>query len=189
MLNPDYVMQTLGAIVQAYASLLAITGAFYIFIIEKVKTEFERLSDELDTQIQIMNNTLERFGIMNLIINRNAIKMHGEDHLDSTLEILARENDEKVINSLKNSIDWINLKNKLAEYEDKKKRIESWAFKQFEWFFVYLLLILLFSITWMALISNHGLPVLIKIGFHLIVIFGFVGIGYFTAILVKIAKI
>jgi len=37
--NPDFIMQTLGAVVQAYASILAIAGAFYIFIIDKKRNE------------------------------------------------------------------------------------------------------------------------------------------------------
>ena len=38
-INPDHAIQVLGVLVQTYASILAIVGAFYVFIIERVRTE------------------------------------------------------------------------------------------------------------------------------------------------------
>jgi len=49
--NPDFIMQTLGGIVQAYASMLAIAGAFYIFMIERNRNKYLELNREIDELI------------------------------------------------------------------------------------------------------------------------------------------
>ena len=50
--NIANIMQTLGAIVQAYASILAIMGAFYIFVIEGMQVEFRKIEDRIDENIR-----------------------------------------------------------------------------------------------------------------------------------------
>lgn len=58
-MNPDYVIQTLGAIVQAYASMLAIGGAFYIFVIERTRTEYKEVKNEFEKNVNNLIDVLD----------------------------------------------------------------------------------------------------------------------------------
>lgn len=49
--NPDFIMQSLGAMVQVYASILAIAGAFYVFVIERNRNELRKVERDLDVSI------------------------------------------------------------------------------------------------------------------------------------------
>ena len=77
-LNPDFVVQTLGAIVQAYASILAIVGAFYIFLMERTRSELRDTRDRLE-------NAVNNFYI-NVTSNRaefyDNLRYRGFDFLD-----------------------------------------------------------------------------------------------------------
>ena len=167
-LSVDFVMQTLGGIVQAYASILAIGGAFYIFLIERILSDFQETEENLDNALLSMNR---KWGSL----EKNFIKTKTEG-LGWFLEIL-RECPKVVRNSDEAS----EVVYHLPKYQQLKKRTGAWGFKYFSEFFFLYTVVLMASIIEMFFISLFGLTFVFLLIFTGITIISL--LGFFTFII------
>jgi hypothetical protein len=131
--DPSLVMQIVGTIIQAYASMLAIIGAFYVFIIEKNKLqsdydkkEIERLYNLAVKQFIISKMSGVNDPTTNSIIDvyKDKIINNGDLMLKELIidKLKRREMEYSLI--VKNN-DYMNLVEKIKEYKNLDKGIKK----------------------------------------------------------------
>jgi len=188
-LNPDYVIQTLGAIVQAYASMLAIGGAFYIFVIERTRTEYKEAKNDFEKNV---NNLID-------VLDGN----HFFDNENREAVIRRIKNGEvawteKFIKNFDFPEDWINeiieydftpYKASLEEYQGLEKKTGMWFFRSF-YSLIYLCAGILGSTIFVLWVfSTYSISDLSLFGYFIIVMVSILGIGVFLWYCVQLGKI
>ena len=125
--------QTLGAIVQAYASILAIARAFYIFLIERTRSELKDARDRLENTVDVfyMNATNDRAEFYDNLMNC------GIDYLNELAERWPNFTQRQ---------EYLELVQRYQIYTSLKKRTSMWAFRLFRGVFFY---------VWLSLAALH----------------------------------
>lgn len=175
------IVQTLGAIVQAYASILAIVGAFYIFVIERTQSEFRDTEKRVDIQVDALSKKSIR--ISDFPRSREKIKEGGPKWLSSEIsKVRPKEEQNKILDSQ----EYFDLIHTLNRYQSLKKRTGVWILNLFYGLFAYCSIMLFITIGLMYAISLGLLLPLVYIIYPLIIILAVSGIFYFIIYVVKI---
>lgn len=178
--DPNFMMQTLGAIVQAYASLLALGGAFYIFLIERINTQFEETEEKLDLLLIEANRHHGSAGFSFLDMKEKGLS-HFEDHYgDNRGHILYLKEQSEI-----EDIFYFQPK-----YETLKKKRGHWTFRHFSTFLLFCIMTLITSLGYMFLLTTGNfIQSSSHLGFTLIVLLSLSGFLYFLKTCRDLAKI
>ena len=168
-LNPDFVVQTLGSIVQAYASVLAIVGAFFIFLIERKQIEFRETEDKIDRKIDTIKSVIEEIGEPIPILRRDEIKEKGKEYL---LDWWEKIKFDKFRVRMLNTEHFAELCDIIPKYQSLKKRTGAWVFRYFSRFFQFYAIMLILLIGLLYCISIWGINKIFVLAFS-----GFVGLS------------
>jgi len=188
-LNPDFVVQTLGALVQAYASLLAIAGAFFVFLIERTR------ADKVETERRLLRSEERFIQLIQTIVKDSEAVIIPIDVSD-VREHLKNGNFDWVKNEitigfslLHNAILYYELEDYIQNYDkyaEMQKRTGLWVFNNFRWIFAYYLIMLIFLVIELNLISHKGIILLTDYLFTILLTASVVGFVLFMIILEKI---
>jgi len=153
--HPEFVLQVLGAIVQAYATLLAIIGAFYIFLIDRIRTEFNQVEDNVNAGlrdlIQIIRSEMPSF-LESIEINQ--VKEYGVSWL---YEQMQNTMSEKRVSRIVGSTGYLSLIDNVPKYQSLKEKTGLWVFKNFRFILVFDTIYLMVAIGELYAISIWGL--------------------------------
>lgn len=183
-LNADFVMQTLGAVVQTYASILALGGAFYLFMLERNQMEFRAEKEKIESLIRYFNPYFAR---------------HIPDYFENTLQ---------------KGFDWLNAQviqleqqgtvqpeyfPKFPEYREiqrifpryklLKNRQGKWSFRLFSPMIGVSAICLILSLTLMTIISQEGINGGYNLAFLSLMLISFIGFLYLLWALKDMMKI
>lgn len=178
------IVQTVIAIVQAYASILAITGAFYIFVIERTRSEFGEIDEKVDAKISAVNTLLAE--LSEPILLRSDVKKKGQKYL---LDWRNGIKYQKVKDRLIELEDFEELYDLLPEHQSIKRKAGIWAFKLFRPLLVICAVILIVSIMFLYLVSINIMDFIIITFYHTIIGASIAGVVIFVYNCWDLAKI
>ena len=172
-LSSDFVMQTLGAVVQTYASILALGGAFYLFMLERNQMEFRYEKERIERLIRgfapyVSNHIPEYY--------ENTLEK-GFDWLNDQLIQLGRQ---RTVNfeSVRTFPEYRELQYSFPKYELLKKKRGRWTFKLFFPVIGVSSILLILSLILMYFISQSGISVEYNLAFTALMTISFLGFFY-----------
>ena len=184
--HPDFMMQTLGAIVQLYTSILAIGGAFYIFVIERMRQEY-RASER---QVWNAVRDLDEKALGRLVDNfRYRAMNEGIDWLDSTLEELEVLRRIDKADKFRNYPEYKVYRDNFPEYKRLKKRQGTWSYEKFKDLFSVSTAMLIMSIILMFIISSSNFSDYYGLAFVGVVLASIVGFIFLVYSITTIRKL
>ena len=179
-------MQTLGAIVQAYASILALGGAFLLFVIEGNKRKLEYLEDKIDNWIITADKGgyLEIFRSDIIHFRRQVYEMGSIIIEHSIKEQIKNLPIEAQDTEVENFYPHNELYKLVKRYESAKKRTAMWSFRLFNKLITISTVVLISTLAVMGSISHWGLTPLFYLVTVIIQILS--GLGFSLLILTMI---
>jgi len=159
-LNPNFVVQTLSALVQAYASLLAIAGAFYIFRIERTRTDKieteRRLERSEEKFMQLLQRGIKYSEAIIVPINISDLR----EHLKKGDFDWVKSEITTGLSLINHGILYAELEDYIQNYDkniELQKRSGLWIFNNFAFIFGYCCILLLGLIANLYAMSRWGL--------------------------------
>lgn len=174
-------VQALGALIQAYASILTIFAAFYILQIDKmadVKTKFQNKKNKLLEHSRSLKNDYNALDTTQIFeISLNSFKRH----VAQNYACEAKESIEK-------HPDYRAIEDEYQEYEDLKKKASKFDFSWFWKSVVFSVITLISQIVVMYSYTLESSRINMDGFYFLVVIASILGIGYLFKEMIMFAK-
>ena len=181
-MNLQIMVETLSAIVQAYASILAIAGAFYIFVIERTQAEFREIEKKIDISAQYFGNYYSTLvpGFYQLFYEK------GKEWLDDLIEKHQRDVNPY---AMQNSPAYKDYAEYLSQYKKLRKRTGIWAFKYFYGLIALCSLLLLSTLFLLWSLSMYTYSVVYNLAYNIIFLGAMGGIVAFILYCLGLSKL